>query len=256
MVQQFADILIVTGQGIWFHGRFFAEFKDLVVYLDHLKTAWRIAQKYRYTHVVLSGGYTQAQVPHVSEAGGMLSLLRELQIVPDDPTRIILDHHAYDSAENVIMGLIAAQLQFGGIPIRRIGISNSWLGKKKRFSLLAKELGIEDRLFFHGYAPWNRALDPDGAQRGEAHQCTLVENDPLMLQPDPWEKKRRMRYHGPTAFEHRFDQFAPHFPKFFAALNNLRDSGRTPDNVMALRQSFAQEILHEAVASKSQTISG
>jgi hypothetical protein len=121
---------------------------------------------------------------------------------------------------------------------------------------LAKELGIEDRLFFHGYAPWNRALDPDGAQRGEVHQCALVENDPLMLQPDPWEKKRRMRYHGPTAFEHRFDQFAPHFPGFFAALNTLRDSGRTPDNVMALRQSFAQEILHEAVAVRSQTISG
>jgi hypothetical protein len=49
---------------------------------------WRIVRKYRDTHVVLSGGRTQGKVRHISEAEGMLALMRELGILSQDADRI------------------------------------------------------------------------------------------------------------------------------------------------------------------------
>jgi hypothetical protein len=154
----------------------------------------------------------------------------------------------------LIWGAIAARWQLGNIPIRRIGICNSWRGKKRRCNLLANELSIEDRLYFHGYAPWSRALDPEGAKRGEAAQCALVAEDPMMLRAYPWERKREVRYHAEGSFGRRFDAVSTEFPRFFSAIDQIRKGGRTAEAVARLREGFSSEILLTASAVQARNV--
>jgi hypothetical protein len=65
---KYSDILIVCGQGTYQNGKYYSEYDDQNVYLEHAVTVKRIVKKYNYTHVVCSGGYTKAETPDLSEA--------------------------------------------------------------------------------------------------------------------------------------------------------------------------------------------
>src|SRR6266480_3078070 len=168
-----ADIIVITGQGVWAHGSFYVEYPDRDVYLEHAANARTIVARYRYSHAVLSGGYTQPSLPNVSEAEGLWSLFQDMDVWPLDKERIILDPLALDSAENIVLGLMAARLRLGRIPVRRIGVWASWKFKKPRFNLLARELGIQDRFFFHGCASYEDADAGARARQGEEDQFKL-----------------------------------------------------------------------------------
>ncbi len=66
--RQFADVLIVCGQGVYGDGVFYGKYHDREVFLAHAIEVPNIKEKYGYTHVVTSGGFTQKERPTLSES--------------------------------------------------------------------------------------------------------------------------------------------------------------------------------------------
>jgi len=52
-----------------------------------------------------------------------------------------------------------------------------------------------------------------------------------------------VRYRGEGRFERRFEAVSVEFPKFFSAVDQMRNGGRTAEAVARLREGFASEIL-------------
>jgi len=239
----FADVLIVCGQGTWHDGNFYTQFPDRDVYLKHLLTVGQIVKEFGYTHVVCSGGFTQPRTPHLSEAKSMQMFWSETNTALLPADRIFLDELALDSAENVYLGLATARANLGKTPIRRVGVYAAWKFKKARFNALASALGILDRLYFHGLATAQDAQAGERAAREEDVQSQKLSatNDLLML-ADEWERKRQARLQSKD-YAHRLDKARKQFPLFFTALDAIKQNGLRDDTRQTLHHAFAQEIV-------------
>ena len=239
----YADVLIVCGQGTYEDGCFHSAGADRDVYLGHAVQAQELVERYRYSHVILSGGYTQPGTPHLSEAESLLGLWDDTGSNPAPDSRLVLDIHALDSAENIYLGLVAARSNLGRTPIRRIGASCAWKFKKAHFTRIAEALGIVDRFYFHGYAGAEDALAGSGATAGEeAFLAEIDETGDILMLAEEWERNRFGRYHGGDYLE-RLSDLVPLFPGFFQALLNVRVWGMEPRLVAGLQQAFQDEVV-------------
>lgn len=239
----YADVLIVCGQGTYADGCFYSEYPDRDVYVGHATEVARLVDRYGYSHVAASGGYTQSATPWLSEAESFLGVWDDTESNPVSDSQLILDIHALDSAENVYLGLVAARSHLKLTPIRRIGVSCAWQFKKRRIVEIARALGIEDRTYFHGYAPAGRALAGEEAQRGEeALLAKLAEDGDVLLLEEHWERRRYARYFGGDYLE-RIADLVPLFPAFFKAMLNVRLWGMEPRLVTELQQAFQDDVV-------------
>jgi hypothetical protein len=239
------DVLIACGQGTYENGSFHCEFPDRDVYLSHALNVRHVVSEYRYNFVVCSGGFTQAATPHLSEARSFQAIWQDTGTRPDIPEGdIIFDEHSLDSAENVYVSLMLARRHLGAdLPIRRVGVSAAWKFKKHRFTSLARELGIDDCFYFHGYADARAADAPDAASHGESGQMAEIsEKEDFLLLGRKWAEKRRTRYRG-RCVDGRFGELPKAFPGFFSALEAIARDGSTDARRKDLRRTFAQEIM-------------
>ena len=192
----FADVLIVCGQGVYEDGTYHGEFHDRDVYFEHAVRFPEIATKFNFNTVVLSGGFTQKRAPWLSEAESFLSILRDANVCPPS-VPVILDECALDSAENLLLGLMTVRLALGNVPIRRVGIWAAWKFKKWRFNRNAEALGIVQRTYVYSLASssdTNIRVNPE-----EQNQRTIDEyrQDSLefsLLREPACEKKRQNRW--------------------------------------------------------------
>ena len=258
VTQQPADVLIACGQGIYDNGIYYGEFNDRDVFLNHALRLPAIKDEYGYTNVVCSGGFTQAQTPHLDEAGSFGRILKDAR---KSPFEYISDSVALDSAENIYLGLMAARVWLDqnrpGTPIRRIGVWNAWKFKKWRFACVAETLGIIQRFYFHGFAtdrdsnikvPESMAAQPDISEyENETANRTL-------LLADDWEQKRALRWSKSLAeYSKRLTELRNRFPdtwNAFDQIKNIIDFGaavyESPKLRFALRavaEPFSREVL-------------
>ena len=148
--------LIVGGQGTYLDSSFYCEFSDRELSLEYMMEVAAVANRFKYTHIVTSGGFTQASTPTTSEAASFPELW-DLFGINLSGHEIVLDEVALDSAENVICGLMAVRIHENKTHVEprrigRIGFFSQWHFKKRRMTGLARQLGIENSFFFHGYA--------------------------------------------------------------------------------------------------------
>lgn len=239
---QHADVLIACGQGVYQDGAFPVEFRDADVYLEHALRTKDVARTFNYNIVVLSGGFTQRNMPEVSEADGILSAMQEFEAnLPHDKSPL-LEKSALDSAENVIFGLMRARLNLGRRPIRRVAVHVAWEFKKARFNLIADALGLHPSFYFHGMAPHQRANAGELAISGEERfVAQIVEDvDPLLLS-EQMEQKRRKRYAGPN-YASRDAEYRRSFPAVFGVIDHLKNS-HEPGLRAELVSAFRREVL-------------
>jgi len=210
----FVDLLIVCGQGAYEDGTFYGEFHDRDVYVEHALGFPETAERFNYTVVVASGGFTQPKAPWLSEAESFLRILSDAHAAPP-VIPVILDEAALDSAENLLLGLMTARAALGKIPIRRIGIWAAWRFKKWRFNRNAEALGIVERTYFHGFSsstatnvqvPPEDARQPTWAEyRGDSVEFGL-------LRTAEKEDKRRQRWQN-NRFDPSRDASLPELPE-------------------------------------------
>jgi hypothetical protein len=240
----FADVLIVGGQGAYKDGEYFAEFPDRDVYLGHAIAVREVAERYRYSCIVCSGGLTQKLIPTLSEAASFENMWGDTNSRPTQP--VYLDEFSLDSAENVYIGLMVARISLGDrCVIRRIGVFSAWDFKKARFNRVAEKLGIINRFYFHGFAPASRANAGDRLLRGEnafLEQIT-TDDDDLVLGRER-HLKRKQRYSG-TNFSERLKTVKDRFPDVFAALAELADNPRDQAAVTTLQKAFRHFVIME-----------
>lgn len=253
-----------------------AEFPaDAGVQLGHARWCARELAAHAPDLAVLSGGRTKPATPERSEAESFLDLWDAEGTAP--PTPVVLDDLALDSAENLILGLVAARLGLGGAltpvdprgawrtrldaarltradptlgaapPIVRVLVLTAWRVKTLRFTLGLEELGVPD-YEVRGFADSAASADSSGAAWGEAAGFARIvaERDPLLLGP-AWEAKRRARHQGPGAYEARLAPTRAAMARSFAALDALR---ATPGDDVAratLRAAFGVDVLGRAV---------
>jgi hypothetical protein len=245
--QNSCDVLIVCGQGTYEDGMFYTEYPDRDVYFRHAITVTEIVSQYRYTHIVCSGGYTQRMTPSLSEARSFLNVWADTDSKPDIKKSFFLDEISLDSAENVYLSLMAARKELKPIErIRRIGLFAAWKFKKDRFTALARELGIEQRFYFHGLANADEAIAGAQALQGELDQMRSIRssNDHLLLS-EKWENKRLNRYSkpDPPKYEGRLLTLRNRFGMVFEIIDRIRDNGATQE----LREEFQTTFLKEII---------
>jgi hypothetical protein len=212
--------LIVGGQGTYQDGHYYTEYPDRDLAIQHCVGIKAVVDQQHFTHVVLSGGYTQAQTPALSEARSFLNIWQETQTRPNVP--VILDEIALDSAENVIFGLMSLRFEEPKVRIKRIGFYSLWQFKKQRMTFLAKALGIESQLFFYALALAELANAGRLAQDGEEKQlASMAATQDYLLRGKEWESKRISRFRG-DVYANRVDDLRNRFPRTFATLDGLQ----------------------------------
>ncbi|MBC7924459.1 MAG: hypothetical protein H7039_02275 [Bryobacteraceae bacterium] len=191
--------LIIGGQGTYHDSEFHTEFPDRELSLEYMMEVAAVAHRFKYTHIVPSGGFTQSLTPQTSEAASFPEVWKEFAI--DLEGRVVVnDEVALDSAENVICGLMAVRIHENAnhvTPRRigRIGFFSQWHFKKRRMTELARQLGIEKSFYFHGYAHALKAAAGDAAQSGEQRQLDrMIATNDFLLLAEEWETKRRQRF--------------------------------------------------------------
>jgi hypothetical protein len=237
-MREYADILIVCGQGTYRDGCFYSEFDDRAVCLDHALSARGIVERFAYTHVVASGGFTQKATPDLSEAESFVRVWEEFGAAPVPSDRLFLDEVALDSAENVALGILAARLGLGaGVRIRRIGVFTAWAPKGYRFGAAARALGIHQRFYFHGFgrAEAMNVHDPTPKPTLSEYGHLATDLSEALLLGQGFEDKRRRRYRGPVPYGERGARLTWEFPAVLAALN---EAGRAP-TAQASREALA-----------------
>jgi hypothetical protein len=191
--------LIIGGQGTYIDSLFYTEFPDRELSLEYMMEVAVVAQRFKYTHIIPSGGFTQSETPNVSEAASFENVWKEFEINLGS-LNVVKDEVALDSAENVISGLMAlrvAENESSRRPraIGRIGFFSQWHFKKRRMTELARQLGIEKSFYFHGYAQASKAAAGGVAQSGEESQLDkMIATDDFLLLGEGWETKRRKRF--------------------------------------------------------------
>jgi len=259
MSNNFADILIVCGQGVYRDGFFHCEYDDRDVYLGHGVEAKNVFAKFKYTHLVCSGGFTRFEAPDCSEAAGFIRMWADTGAAPSvDP---IFDEISLDSGENLFFGLMAARRRLDNIPFRRVGAFSAWAFKKARFNLVARTLGIVDRFYFHGFAgaaetgvevPTTEFRKPS---KNEYDEDT---DDRYLLLATKWEEKRRRRWQrnpeelvraGAASYERRLSALEAEFPSVMDARRKLESAvrgGSTADcrhHADLLRAEFLRHVM-------------
>ena len=220
-----ADVLIVCGQGVYLDGCYYSEYPDRDVYMGHAIAVRKLFNSFNYSHIVCSGGYSQRNrlnktINSTSEAESFINMWEDTKSWPLTRGRPILDTFSLDSAENVILGLICARRELKNKHIRRIGVFSSWQFKKKRFNSLAKNLGIIERFYFHGYQNTYMADAGELALFGEKEFLKVNGDDPFLLSKVA-ENKKRKRYAGHD-FQNRLAVIEDAFPSIFQALSDLK----------------------------------
>ncbi len=191
--------LIIGGQGTYFNSLFHTEFPDRTLSIEYMMEAAFIAQRFKYTHIIPSGGFTQTETLDVSEAASFQNVSQEFGINLGT-LKVVKDEVALDSAENLICGLMAVRIAenkqvIHPRPIGRIGFFSQWYFKKRRMTELAKQLGIDKSFYFHGYAGASMAAAGNSALVGEQQQLDqMMAKDDYLLLGKEWETKRRNRY--------------------------------------------------------------
>lgn len=159
---------------------------------------------------------------------------------------VVLDEVALDSAENVILGLMALRLREPQVRIKRIGFYSLWQFKKQRMTKLAKELGVENQFYFSALALAELANAGRLAQEGEEKQlAVMAANHDYLLRGKEWEAKRVGRYNGAAPYRDRDAGLRAAFPAVFAALDGLRSV--TLGEVLAQAGADPARDVHEVV---------
>lgn len=198
--------VIIGGQGTYKDSLFFTEFPDRELSIEYMMGVVEIAQRFKYTHLIPSGGFTQSETSDassqdtlVSEASSFENVWKDFGISPGT-LHVVKDEVALDSAENIICGLMALRIYLNqnnrnNIAIGRIGFFSQWHFKKRRMTELAKQLGIEKSFYFHGYAHASEAAAGDAAKAGEQAQLDrMIAEDDFLLLGQNWEEKRQNRF--------------------------------------------------------------
>jgi hypothetical protein len=215
------DVLIVCGQGVYIDGKYYSEYPDHNVYLEHAMTVKDIFDKFNYTHIVCSGSYTQNNstdtgVKNISEAQSFINMWEDTDSYPNC-RNITLDEYSLDSIENVILGLISLRHQLNKqnfYPvIRRVGVYSTWQFKKKRFNILAKELGIINQFYFHGFVDADKAEAGELALNGEKKFLIENKNDPFLVSSNAENRKRARLKKGD--YDTRLDKLKKEFSNLF-----------------------------------------
>ena len=219
------DVLIICGQGVYLDGKYYSEYPDHNVYLEHAVSVKDVFEKFNYTHIVCSGGYTQ-QAEEISEAQSFIHMWRDTNSTPNTDN-IIFDEYALDSAENILLGLITLRDSLnekGMYPrVRRIGAYSAWQFKKERFNNLAKELEILNQFYFHGCVDANKAQSGDLALKGEKDFLSNTKDDPFLISFDAETKKKDRLKKG--EYSKRFDELRRKFPTLFDAFDVFKTFG-------------------------------
>jgi hypothetical protein len=259
----------LTADGTLEHHSEFPE--DSNVYLRHIEWLSTKFDEVGADLAVLTGSYTRAQTPMLSEAESFLNGWRSRNWAPSVP--LALDDVATDSAENVLIGLMVARLVLDGVlpsvtasstreelaaahassasnlvprtrgrSISRVVVLPAWRFKTLRFSLTLDALGVAD-YSINGMAEACEARNPWSASHGEAATIRSIvqTNDPLLLGP-AFEQKRRERLVKPN-FETRLETLRRHFPRTFDAISDLQGALGDRDALHALRVAFREEVL-------------
>ena len=214
--------LIVGGQGTYRNGRYYTEFPDRALALDHIAEVANVVETADYNCVVCSGGFTKAQTPNLSEAQSIINYWTEIQRKPK--VDLVLDEVALDSAENVVFGLMALRKRFPGRPIKRICFYSLWQFKKPRMTALAKDLGIEEHFYFRAFTDERKANAGPAALAGEQNQFEQMKLDrDYLLRGPAWEEKRRSRYKAckRKKYEKRDEELREIFKEVFQAWDAL-----------------------------------
>jgi hypothetical protein len=210
-----ADVMIIAGQGALDGHMTFMEYPDNGAYQEFLFSVSNTVARFRYSHAVLSGSYTQTDAAAISEADGMLSFFSRYDVaLPLTPECIFLDRLALDLAENLIFGLMAARERLGVVRIGRVGFACLWKFKQQRVALAAHVLGIHRQFYFHGFAGTESAAAGPAAAEGEARflENISLHNDALLMSEEA-EAKRRGRYQG-RDYKSRLEVRRRQFPSF------------------------------------------
>lgn len=212
--------LIVGGQGTYFNGRYYTEFPDRALALDHMAEVARVVENADYNCVVCSGGFTKKETPDLSEAKSIVNYWTEIQRRPR--AEVVLDEVALDSAENVIFGLMSLRKAFPDRPIKRICFYSLWQFKKPRMTSLAECLGIAEQFYFRAFSDERKANAGLKALKGEQNQYERMklESD-FLLRGQYWQKKRFDRFHANARYAERDNEFRELFPDVFTALDSL-----------------------------------
>jgi hypothetical protein len=237
-----ADILIACGQGTYRDGCFYSEFDDRAVCLDHALSARGIVERFAYTHVVASGGFTQRATPDLSEAESFLRVWEEFDAGPLPRERVYVDDVALDSAENISLGILAARLGLGaGVRIRRIGVLAAWSRKGYRFGAAARALGIQERFYFHGFGPAEAMNVHDPTPKPTLAEYGHLARDlsEALLLGHAFEDKRRRRYRGAIPYAERRARLVREFPAVFAALEGAVQAPTAQSTREALAAAYA-----------------
>jgi hypothetical protein len=226
------------GGGFEFSSEFPA---DNAVYIRHATKSFRLVQESGYTHFVAAGSHTQAKSPDLSEGESVVQCLPR-SFLAHMRRRILIDWRSLDSVENVYLSLMAVRKALGLVPISAVGVSVCWAIKQRRFELTAAALGIKP-FQFHGFARNADAANPEALLKGEERQVTeMVESGDHLLLGKKWEEKRRSRYHL-SAYERRLAARRREFPRFFAALDALRENPGDHAGATRVRKAFRDEVL-------------
>lgn len=246
-----ANVLIVCGQGTYNNGEYSAEFPDRDVYLDHAIEVKTIAERFAYSHIVCSGGFTQPGMRDISEAQSFQTIWADMNSTPSQP--VILDKYSLDSAENLYFGLMVARMKLDVEPIQRIGVFAAWDFKKPRFNMVAQELGIIRQFYFHGFAPASRADAEERALAGETKFLSDVDisKDYLLLLSNA-DAKRKARYSGKAdesdylqrlaEYPKRLNPLRSQFPDVFQRFDFL-SAGSNAQILAELQTTFRQQVM-------------
>lgn len=236
-----ADVLIVAGQGVRDDDKSFMEYPDNGAYEEFLFAIGEAVSKFRYSHLVLSGGYTQPEAPAITEADGILSFFEKYNAWPRlDRKRIFLDRIALDLPGHLTFGLMAAREGSGPTQIGRVGFACLWRFKQRRINIAARILGIHRQFYFYGFAAAERA-DAGRAEAEASFLDRIMRGSEQLLMHKQAEQKRRSRYQGPE-YERRLEARRNQFPAFFAAADRARINS-IDDAHEQLQRAFRKEVM-------------
>jgi hypothetical protein len=250
--------LIIGGQGAYKDSCFYTEYPDRELCLEYLMEVRNLAERWNFTHIVCSGGKTQAQTPALTEAESIINYWKESETTPKiSENKIFMEDKALDSSENVIFGLMKVREGCGTEEMGRIGFYSLWQFKKQRMNGLAKQLGIQERFYFIAYADADKANARDLAEEGEGKNVAEMGRiEDFVLQKPEWESKRRDRFKGSgIEYNNRTLDYRKIFPRTFEALDIL--SKDTIEEIMELdlaRDELVEKAIKELRRKKIEEL--
>lgn len=246
--KQAINVFLIAGQATYREGAIYSEFPDHSTFIQHALETPRYIKEHNYDLAVFSGAATKKATIGLSEARSFEHILCDYRKLNDFPVPYTFDEIACDSAENLIMGLIAARLWLRSkgkaeYAIRTIGVSAAFKFKNWRFKQNAKALGILPYFRFYGFTDQTtfvvpseyRYPSPEGLK---AEYFLLRANN-----AKEYDRKREGRWtRVDVSFSKRLDGLKSHFPKVVTTLTAL-DAKACEETLNHFRKAFHEEIL-------------